>query len=117
MEETRIDLHFHEWAKTVYNSDYDVICYSGEFGSGKTSTAIYKCYRDLIRYPGMILVVLRNLYKELTTATIPDFFEYIWGDRNSPAAGIKWNKSDNKLILPNRSEIQFFAADKHNIYI
>lgn len=113
-EETNVKFKFHEWAKTVYDSDYDVICYSGEFGSGKTSTAIYKCYDSLIKYPGMILVVLRNLYKELTTATIPDFFEYIWGDRNSPGGGVKWNKSDNKLILPNKSEIQFFAADKEH---
>jgi hypothetical protein len=109
------DLEVHDWAATFLGATEDRICYSGEFGSGKTSMSVYKCYNSLMAYPGLQLIVLRNLYRELKTATIPDFFDCIWGAPEAPKPSqAKWNASDYHLVFPNKSKVLFFAADKKN---
>jgi len=45
-------------------------------------------------------------------ATIPEYFEVIFQNRQFPAANYYYNKTEKHLVCPNQSEVFFIALDK-----
>jgi len=104
-------LKLNRWQDDFVFTDIDNVALFNEFGSGKTSAGIIKMQMLLNDYPKNVGVVLRNISDELKTATIPQYFELIFGDRNYVPDSVYYNIVDKHLIFENGSELWFMALD------
>jgi len=108
---SEITLNLNKWSTKFYLAKEQKICLTGEFGSGKTTIAGIKFNEGLTEYPGTVGVVLRNLGNELDTATIPQYFELVFGNRQRPPYPVYYHSTKKHVRYPNGSEIWFLAMD------
>jgi PBSX family phage terminase large subunit len=102
----------NEWQDAFVFSDKRFVALFNEFGSGKTSAGIIKSWLLLEEYANNFGVVIRNFRDDLRNATIPQYFELIFGIRNYIPPDVGWNKTNNLLTLSNGSQLKFMALDR-----
>lgn len=106
----------NKWQETFIHSSKRYLALFNEFGSGKTTAGILRFAKMMQENPNNYGVVVRNLHDDLRNATIPQFFDLLFGSRFEVPENIYWNSTNKFMRLPNGSEIQFLALDRPDTY-
>lgn len=126
-----VDLDWEFWdaqldvIDAIYSGDYDVVCFRGGYGSGKTVLGARLVIEVALSITESHCLVMGQDFKKAGVTTYNVFFEQLPGENTVPDEGgdpenspiiADYNRNDKRLTVINGSVIRLGSADKWNRY-